>query len=300
MVAGQCTMLVFQTPALAKFFLGDPVAFRSLWKAAIVFVWLFGAISILAFGVVRQADSLAVLMGEPYGTLILTISVISIEAAMLASLMLAGEDNPTLARDTMFSVIMIVLTGIVGIGLLVGGIRNQQHVRQGAEQAFNLHGALSYLRVLTPMSMLSLVVPRFTQSHAGGAVSPWLAGWLLAMSAGLYLTFLFLQIQSHSKFFQQPELPITTLADNGGETRPCDGAEAGEDQPHSRRRDRRGSLLTISHDTIPHGISEQAVTIAEHHEIAVYSKIYHTIMLFITMLPVCSDAKLYVVISVAC
>jgi Ca2+:H+ antiporter len=74
-------------------------------------VWLFGSILGLAFGVVRHADCLAVLLGEPYGTLILTLSVIGIEAAMLAALMLNGEDNPTLARDTMFSVIVIVLTG---------------------------------------------------------------------------------------------------------------------------------------------------------------------------------------------
>jgi len=61
----------------------------------------------------------------------------------------AAQDNPTLARDTMFSVIMIVLTGIVGVTLLLGGLFH--------EQEFNLSGALSYLRVLTPMAILSLV-----------------------------------------------------------------------------------------------------------------------------------------------
>lgn len=95
-------------------------------KAIGLFIWLFGAILTLAFGVVRHADCLAVRLGEPYGTLILTLSVIGIEAAMMAALMITGEDNPTLARDTMFSVIMIVLTGILGITLLVGGLQNDE------------------------------------------------------------------------------------------------------------------------------------------------------------------------------
>ena len=110
MVFGVATMGIFQlfgTAWVAN--LSNKV------KAVALFAWLFVAIFWLAFGVVRHADCLAVLLGEPYGTLILTVSVIGIEAAMMAALMLQGEDNPTLARDTMFSVIMIVLTGIVGV-----------------------------------------------------------------------------------------------------------------------------------------------------------------------------------------
>ncbi|MFQ6024762.1 MAG: calcium:proton antiporter, partial [Acidiferrobacterales bacterium] len=89
-----------------------------LWSG-FLFVWLFLVMLWLAFGVVRHAESLAVKLGEPYGTLILTVSVISIEVIMISAVMLTGE-NPTLARDTLLSVLMIVLNGMLGITLLVG------------------------------------------------------------------------------------------------------------------------------------------------------------------------------------
>lgn len=167
-------------------------------QTAVLFMWLFAVVLWLAFSVVRHADCLATKLGEPYGTLILTLAVIGIEATMIASVMLTGENNPTLARDTMFSVIMIVLNGILGLTLLLGGIRHH-------EQDYNLSGALSYLGVLTPLAVLTLVIPRFTQSAPGGSVSLLLAFFLLFMSAGLYSVFLFLQTSRHSSFFKQPQ-----------------------------------------------------------------------------------------------
>ena len=67
---------------------------------SILFIWLFITMLWMAFGVVRHADGLAVILGEPYGTLILTVSVISIEVVMISAVMLTGDNNPTLARDT--------------------------------------------------------------------------------------------------------------------------------------------------------------------------------------------------------
>ncbi len=166
-------------------------------RTVLLFLWLFGMILWLAMGVVRHAECLAVKLGEPYGTLILTVSVIGIEASMIASVMLTGDNNPTLARDTMFSVVMIALNGILGLTLLLGGIRHH-------EQTYNLPGALSYLSVLAPLTILSLVVPSFTNSHPGGGVSPLLGFYLLFMSAGLYSVFLFLQTGHHRAFFKQP------------------------------------------------------------------------------------------------
>lgn len=167
------------------------------WVTSGLFAWLFGVILWLAFGVVRHADCLAVKLGEPYGTLILTLSVIGIEAVMIASVMLTGENNPTLARDTMFSVIMIVLNGLLGLTLLIGGLRHH-------EQEYNLSGALSYLGVLVPLSVLSLVVPSFTRSTEGGYLSPFMEVCLLLISGGLYVVFLYLQTNRHRGFFQQP------------------------------------------------------------------------------------------------
>ena len=292
MVFGVATMGIFQlfgTAWVAN--LSNKV------KAVALFAWLFVAIFWLAFGVVRHADCLAVLLGEPYGTLILTVSVIGIEAAMMAALMLQGEDNPTLARDTMFSVIMIVLTGIVGVTLLLGGLFHEQN--------FNLSGALSYLRVLTPMAILSLVVPRFTR-HDGGQVSTPLGIWLLLMSGGLYGVFLFHQTKSHSRFFEQPpdSAPAASRSpspsDDGDEesaagvakrpqpdpraTPGNSAADAGgvsplslaDDVPHEQRRDSRGSIVL----TPTHG-----------HDLEVRTTRFHAVMLFATMLPIVLLAK---------
>ncbi len=97
---------------------------RAAWSV-FLFLWLFSVILWSSFAVVRHADSLASLLGEPYGTLILTVAVISIEVIMIAAVMVTGENNPTLARDTMFSVLMIVLNGMVGVAMLLGGWRHR-------------------------------------------------------------------------------------------------------------------------------------------------------------------------------
>ena len=48
-------------------------------RAGLVFGWLFLVILASSFSVVRHAEWLAHRFGEPYGTLILTLSVICIE-----------------------------------------------------------------------------------------------------------------------------------------------------------------------------------------------------------------------------
>src|SRR5437867_870446 len=86
----------------------------------LLFLWLFGTMMWCAFGVVRHAEAVAERLGEPYGTLVLTLSVIVIEVSLLAAIMLHGQNNPTLARDAMFATLMIVLNGMVGTALLMG------------------------------------------------------------------------------------------------------------------------------------------------------------------------------------
>lgn len=87
-----------------------------------LFLWLFGVILWCAVGVMRHADVLAHRLGEPFGALILTLSAISIEVSIIAVIMLVGEQNPELARDTMFAILMIILGDLVGAALLAGGL----------------------------------------------------------------------------------------------------------------------------------------------------------------------------------
>src|SRR5205807_1923539 len=115
----------------------------------VVFLWLFVAVLWSAISVVRHADCLAIKCGEPYGTLILTLSAITIEVMMISAAMLHGENNPTLARDMMFAVIMIALNGLIGLSLLLGGLRHH-------EQDYNLQGASSYLNTIMALSVLGL------------------------------------------------------------------------------------------------------------------------------------------------
>ena len=155
LIAGIVTTVLFFT--VGKGWLGY---LDSLPWLGLMFVWLFGVMIWCAFGVVRHADALAELLGEPYGTLILTLSVISIEVAILATVMLGKTPNPTLPRETMFAILMIVLNGMVGTVLAVGGLRYVQ-------QQYNLQGALAYLAVITPLAFLALVIPTFTESTSG-------------------------------------------------------------------------------------------------------------------------------------
>src|SRR5215468_3999807 len=94
----------------------------------VIFLWLFAVILWSAVSVARHADCLAIKWGEPYGTLVLTLSAISIEVVVISTAMLHGENNPTLGRDAIFAVVMIALNGFVGLCLLMGGLSyREQH-----------------------------------------------------------------------------------------------------------------------------------------------------------------------------
>jgi Ca2+:H+ antiporter len=160
----------------------------------VIFLWLFATILWSAICVVRHADCLAVKWGEPYGTLILTLSAISIEVVMISTAMLHGANNPTLARDAMFSVVMIALNGLIGACLLLGGLRHR-------EQHYNLQGVNSYLNVIMTLAVLGLVLPTFTTSTSGPTFSLEQQIFLLVTSAALYGIFVFIQTMRHSQYF---------------------------------------------------------------------------------------------------
>jgi len=100
--------------------------------------------------------------GEPLGTLILALSVTVIEVALILSFMLSDNaSNVTLARDTLFAAIMIICNGVVGLCLLLGGLRHR-------EQVFRVQGVGPALAALIALSTLTLVLPTFTTSSPEG------------------------------------------------------------------------------------------------------------------------------------
>src|SRR5438552_16701335 len=161
-----------------------------------VFVWLFAVILWSAICVVRHADCLAVKLGEPYGTLILTLSAISIEVVMISTAMLHGANNPTLGRDATFAVIMIALNGLVGLSLLLGGL-------QYREQHYNIQGVNAYLNVIMALAVLGLVLPNFTTSTSGQTFPTKQKLFFLPVSVSLYGIFLLIQTMRHSQYFMQ-------------------------------------------------------------------------------------------------
>src|SRR6266700_2318802 len=161
-----------------------------------VFLWLFAVILLAAICVVRHADCLAIKLGEPYGTLILTLSAISIEVVMISTAMLHGANNPTLGPDAIFAVVMIALNGFVGLCLLIGGLRYR-------EQYYNLQGVNSYLNVIMTLAVLGLVLPNFTTSTSGPTFSTEQEIFLVVMSLLLYGIFLLIQTIRNRRYFME-------------------------------------------------------------------------------------------------
>src|SRR3978361_2560545 len=124
--------------------------------AAVLLVILFGTV----FAAVHHAEVIAERIGEPYGTLLLTLAVTVIEVALIATIMLGEKPVPTLARDTVFAVVMIVCNGLVGICILAGGLRYR-------EQEFQISGANLYLSVLIVLATITLILPNYTLTTPG-------------------------------------------------------------------------------------------------------------------------------------
>ncbi|MEA3274186.1 MAG: calcium:proton antiporter [Pseudomonadota bacterium] len=196
----QESAFLFGTFTTVLFYLFSDVLLAGLapdLKTVALFLWIFATMLWCSFGVVRHADFLAEQLGEPYGTLILTLSVISIEVSLIASIMLSGANEPTLARDTMFAVLMIVLNGMVGITLLIGGLKHR-------EQHYNLQGAKAFLAVLVTLSVLTLVLPKVTVSTPLPTFTPYQEVFFATITILLYGVFLGIQTVRHKGLFLQP------------------------------------------------------------------------------------------------
>lgn len=158
--------------------------------AAVLLVILFGTV----FAAVHHAEVIAMKIGEPYGTLLLTLSVIVIEVAVIATIMLGEKSVPTLARDTVFAVVMIVCNGLVGICILAGGLRYR-------EQEFQVTGSNLYLSVLIVLATISLVLPNYTLTTPGPLYSAMQLGFVSVVTILLYAVFLYTQTVLHRDYF---------------------------------------------------------------------------------------------------
>ncbi|MDX2319981.1 MAG: calcium:proton antiporter [Moritella sp.] len=175
---------------------GDQVLFDTNSIATYISstVVLFAVVLVAIFAVVRHSDALAIKLGDPYGTLILTLSVVLLEVVMISSVMVTGDSNVEMARDTMFAVIMAVLNGLVGMSLLIGGWKHHT-------QEYNREGIKSYMVAIIPLALLCLVMPNFISPEGTGTTSIAMNVALIVMSLVLYAVFLYTQTKSHTHFF---------------------------------------------------------------------------------------------------
>lgn len=164
-----------------------------------IFIWLFAVILSASLGVVRHAEALSHYLGEPYGTLILTLAITGIEVMSITAVMVHGENNPLLVRDTLISVVMIIMGGMIGMALLLGAIRHK-------ELTFNLQGANAYLGVIIPLAVFSLVLPNFTKSTAGPTLTGFQETMVGLIAVGLFVVFLMIQTGRNRGFFVQPDV----------------------------------------------------------------------------------------------
>ena len=170
-------------------------------------------LSLLAIGLVfatvfvalRHAETIAHYFGEPYGTLVLTFTVTTIEVSVIVSMMLNGDNNPTLARESVFSTVMIVCGGVIGLCLTLGGLRHRH-------QDLKRQGTNAYLSMLTALAVLTLVLPDFTLSVGHGHFSAGQLAFVSVLSVLLYGSFVYAQTGLRKEDFVEELIE----AGNGG------------------------------------------------------------------------------------
>jgi len=189
-------MWKFLVPILAWLsYIGNSV-FSSGYYSVILALFLMG--SVLA--AVYHSEVIAHRLGEPFGTLLLAFAITVIEVGLIISIMMGakGLETITLARDTVFAAVMIILTGIIGSCIVIGSLRYR-------EQSFTLQGVSTALITLTSVVIFVLILPNYTVSHLGGEYTSFQLLFIALVSLGLYLGFTMIQTLRHRSFFISPK-----------------------------------------------------------------------------------------------
>lgn len=183
---------------------------NNVFNTTIMDLLLTGSLVMAVLAGVHHAEVVAHKVGEPYGTLILAFAITTIEVSLIVSLMIAGgESTHALARDTVFAAVMIILTGIIGICLVSGGVRHH-------EQSFGKYGVNAALITLTAISVLTLILPNYTTTIAGPRYNNSQLMFVGVISLILYGVFVLVQTQRHREYF----LPANAGAEDSPAERP--------------------------------------------------------------------------------
>ena len=164
------------------------------WLLWLLLGGIVAVITVSAFGVVTEAEHLAHRLGDPYGTLVLTISIAAIEVILIAAVMLGPGEHTTIARDSVMAVSMIIMNLVIGVALLVGGMRHR-HLRA------NPTGVSLYLGMLIVLLSVAFALPALIGGE--GAYAPAQAVPLVLLTVGLYAFFLLRQMGAQRTDFQE-------------------------------------------------------------------------------------------------
>jgi Ca2+:H+ antiporter len=157
--------------------------------ALVVSVVLVAAILAASMAVAHHAEVLARKVGDPYGSMILTLSAVTVEVIVL-SIMLLQTHAPTLARDSVYAAVMLDINGTLGLAAFIGGIKH-------GEQSYNDDSARIYtVMILTAMGV-AMVVPEFVPARLWQIYGAFTVVALIL----LYSVFLRMQAGPHSYFF---------------------------------------------------------------------------------------------------
>ncbi|MEW1961988.1 calcium:proton antiporter [Microbacterium sp. NPDC077644] len=177
--------------------------------APVLIMTLVGIVAVIlvcAFGVVKQAEALAHRLGDPYGSLVLTLSIVLIEVVLISAVMLGPGEHTTIARDSVMAVSMIILNLVIGLALLVGGTRHRG-------MAHNRTGTSMYLVMLVVLASLAFGLPALIGRD--GAYSTAQAIPVIVITAGLYGYFLFRQMGAQASDFTEVDPRVQSAAATG-------------------------------------------------------------------------------------
>ena len=161
------------------------------WFIVFMSITLIGAV----LSAVHHAEVIAYKTGEPFGTLVLALSVTIIEVALIVSMMLSGnEGSEFIARDAIFATVMIIINGVIGLCIFMGGLHHH-------EMSFRNEGTNSALAVLTALATFILVMPIVTTSAPGPDFTKGQLAFAGIASFALYAAFLFFQTVSHRDYY---------------------------------------------------------------------------------------------------
>ncbi len=149
----------------------------------VLFLWPFATMLWAAFGAIDVADTLAEILGEPFGSLVLTLTIICLEGVLVGIAMLTSDSGATMGCDTLFGANMIMINFAGGLALFLGGLRHR-------EQAYNFQGTSAFLAVVITLSVLGFILPNYTKATPHGSVTTIQAAGIIIVTLVMYFALL--------------------------------------------------------------------------------------------------------------